>query len=161
MAPHAHPTDRSGAPRRSLALVLATVLLLAPLALGTTAAARSGAEAPATQPAERDAAPLPSPPPLPFADNPDPDQCGIPAPLGGETYGTVTGSYEGELLFPQVHLYDSHLRSAVTGLVPDGTRVRAVLFQQNPTLHYYLVRWAGPEGTVEGWIPAPFLELER
>lgn len=153
MATTVRPPDRRGPAGRSIALVLATALLLAPLALGTIAVGQSAPDAPV--------APLPPPPQLPFADNPDPDQCGIPAPLGDGVYGTVHGRYDGELVFPEVHLYDSHLRAAVTGLVPDGTRVQAVLFQQNPTLHYYLVRWAGPEGTVEGWIPAPFLELER
>lgn len=150
MITRAHPTPGSGFAGRPFALVLAAALLLAPLGLTTTAVAQEGP-----------AAPLPSPPPLPFDDNPDPDQCGIPAPLGDDVFGTVHGRYDGELVFPEVHLYDSHLRAAVTGLVPDGTRVQAVLFQQNPTLNYYLVRWEGPEGTVEGWIPAPFFEPER
>lgn len=105
--------------------------------------------------------PLPAPPPLPFDDNPDPDQCGIPVPLGDAVFGTVRGWHEGQRVFDEVHLYDSHLRSAVTGLVPDGTRVQALLFQENPTLDYYFVRWTAPDGTIEGWLPDPFFELER
>ena len=27
----------------------------------------------------------------------------------------------------------------------------------NPVLNYGFVRWDGPEGTVEGWLPEPFL----
>ncbi|MFO8075377.1 MAG: hypothetical protein R6T85_04585 [Egibacteraceae bacterium] len=39
-------------------------------------------------------------PELPFDDNPDPDQCGIPQPLGDDVRGTVDGRWEGETLFP-------------------------------------------------------------
>ncbi len=100
-------------------------------------------------------------PELPFDDNPDPDQCGIPQPLGDDVRGTVDGRWEGETLFPDVHLYDSHLRSRVTGTIPTGSRVRVEMFQNNPVLNYWYVRWDGPDGTVQGWIPAPFLTVER
>jgi len=100
-------------------------------------------------------------PELPFDDNPDPDQCGIPQPLGDEVRGTVDGRWEGETLFPDVHLYDSHLRSRVTGTIPTGTRVTVEMFQNNPVLNYWYVRWDGPGGGVQGWIPAPFLTVER
>ncbi|MDZ7706887.1 MAG: hypothetical protein U5J97_03130 [Trueperaceae bacterium] len=100
-------------------------------------------------------------PELPFDDNPDPDQCGIPQPLGDDVRGTVDGRWEGETLFPDVHLYDSHLRSRVTGTIPTGTRVTVEMFQNNPVLNYWYVRWNGPGGTVEGWIPGPFLTVER
>ena len=99
-------------------------------------------------------------PELPFDDNPDPDQCGIPQPLGDGVTGVVTGTYEGRLWFEDVHLYDSHLRSAVTGTVPHGSDVRLVMFQNNPVLNYWLVRWEGPDGTVEGWAPDPFVRRD-
>lgn len=96
-------------------------------------------------------------PDLPFDDNPDPDQCGIPQPLGDGVRGTVTGRWQGELLFADVHLYDSHLRAEVTGTVPDGSEVQVLMFQNNPVLNYGFVRWEGPDGAVEGWLPEPFL----
>ena len=99
-------------------------------------------------------------PELPFDDNPDPDQCGIPQPLGDGVEGVVTGTYEGRLVFEDVHLYDSHLRSAVTGTVPHGSSVQLVMFQNNPVLNYWLVRWDGPDGTVEGWAPDPFVRRD-
>jgi len=102
---------------------------------------------------------LPAPPPLPFVDNPDPDQCGIPQPLGEGIVGIVTGVYQGEELFDEVHLYASHFREVVTGLVPSGETVTVTMFQDNPVLNYWFVRWDGPAGPVEGWIPEPFLDL--
>ena len=134
-------------------------LLVLLLALPTTTAA-SGAPGTAPEAAQHAHARLPPPPPLPFDDNPDPDQCGIPTPLGDGVEGTVHGRYDGRLVFERVHLYDSHLRAKVTGLVPDGARVEVVLMQINPTLDFFLVRWEGPQGRVQGWIPAPFLELD-
>jgi hypothetical protein len=115
-----------------------------------------------TQPASSDAPTAASTdvPELPFDDNPDPDQCGIPQPLGDGVTGVVTGRYDGRLWFENVHLYDSHLRSAVTGTVPDGTTVELVMFQNNPVLNYWLVRWEGPDGTVEGWAPDPFVRRD-
>lgn len=100
-------------------------------------------------------------PELPFDDNPDPDRCGIPQPLGDDVRGTVDGRWEGEALFSDVHLYDSHLRSRVTGTIPTGTRVKVEMVQNNPVLDYWYVRWDNPGGTVQGWIPAPFLTVER
>jgi hypothetical protein len=99
-------------------------------------------------------------PELPFDDNPDPDQCGIPQPLGKGVTGVVTGVWQGELRFGDVHLYDSHLRGAVTGTVPHGATVQLVMFQNNPVLDYWLVRWDGPDGPVEGWLPDPFLDRD-
>ena len=49
-------------------------------------------------------APLPSVPPLPFADNPDPTQCGIPAPWGKDDPAWITGIYLGEVVQPVVPL---------------------------------------------------------
>ena len=136
-----------------------TMLLVLLLAVPTTAAA-SGPAGTVTEASPHAQAPLPPPPPLPFDDNPDPDQCGIPTPLGDGVTGSVSGRYDGRLVFERVHLYDSHLRAKVTGLVPDGARVEVVMMQINPTLDFFLVRWEGPDGRVQGWIPAPFLDLD-
>lgn len=99
-------------------------------------------------------------PDLPFDDNPDPDQCGIPTPVGEGMHGTITGEWAGELLFQDVHLYGSHLRNEVTGTVPHGSEVDIRMYQNNPVLDYWYVRWEGPAGPVEGWIPAPFLRRD-
>lgn len=120
----------------------------------TPTAVDPGTEAQATP----DASDVPE---LPFDDNPDPDQCGIPQPLGDDVRGEVTGRWQGELLFGDVHLYDSHLRAEVTGTVPDGSAVQVLVFQNNPVLNYWFVRWEGPEGAVEGWLPEPFLLRDR
>jgi hypothetical protein len=126
------------------------------LLVATLLAASAAAQAPeGAEPARASAVPE-----LPFDDNPDPDQCGIPQPLGDGVAGLVTGVWQGELLFEHVHLYDSHLRSAVTGTVPNGAEVRLVMFQDNPVLNYWLVRWDGPDGRVEGWLPDPFLRRD-
>ncbi len=138
--------------------MLVPVTLLILLLAGPTLASATGSPEPAND-ASPDA-PLPPPPPLPFDDNPDPDQCGIPTPLGDGVTGSVSGRYDGRLVFERVHLYDSHLRAKVTGLVPDGARVEVVMMQINPTLDFFLVRWEGPDGRVQGWIPAPFLDLD-
>lgn len=73
----------------------------------------------------------------------------------------MTGRWQRELPFGDVHLYDSHLRAEVTGTVPDRSEVQVLMFQNNPVLNpvlnYGFVRWDGPEGTVEGWLPEPFL----
>ncbi|CAN5624796.1 hypothetical protein BH23CHL2_BH23CHL2_14310 [soil metagenome] len=104
--------------------------------------------------------PLPTTaPPLPFADNPDPEACGIPREWGRDEPGYVTGHYEGELVQPVVYLYDSHLRREVVGQIPDGGRVEILLSQSNPVLDYYLVRSLDLDEPQEGWIPAPFLDL--
>ncbi len=105
--------------------------------------------------------PLPaSVPPIPFADNPDPEACGIPRPWGKDDPAWLTGMYEGELVQPVVYLYDSHLRGEVVGQVPHGGRVQVILSQSNPVLDYYLVRSLDLATPQEGWVPAPFLSFE-
>lgn len=99
-------------------------------------------------------------PHLPFPDNPDPDACGIPTPWGSSEPAWLDGHYQGELVEPIVHLYDSHLRREIIGRAPSGIEVEVILFQDNPTLNYYLVRTVGLEPPQEGWVPAPFLQLE-
>ena len=101
----------------------------------------------------------PDVPDLPFADNPDPDACGIPRPWGDGGQAWLTGTWEGELIEPEVLLYDSHLRRSITGSAPHGSEVRIVLFQENPTLDYYLVEVVN-DPTQDGWVPAPFLSLD-
>jgi hypothetical protein len=100
-------------------------------------------------------------PDLPFDDNPDPDQCGIPLDWGDKNQAWLTGYYEGELIEPIIHLYDSHLRLEVTAEAPHGTEVEVILFQENPVLDYYLVKVKGQSGPgSEGWIPAPLLSFD-
>ena len=103
----------------------------------------------------------PTVPDLPFPDNPDPSQCGIPVPWGENGQAWLTGMYEGDLVQPVVLLYDSHLRLNITARAPHGSEVDILLFQGNPTLDYYLVKIVGVEGEgSEGWVPAPFLSFE-
>jgi hypothetical protein len=100
-------------------------------------------------------------PDLPFDDNPDPDQCGIPIDWGDENQAWLNGYYEGELIEPIVHLYDSHLRIEVTAEAAHGTEVEVILYQQNPVLDYYLVKIKGQTGPgSEGWVPAPLLSFD-
>jgi len=99
-------------------------------------------------------------PALPFPDNPDPTQCGIPTVWGLDDPAWISGYYQGELVPPMVYLYDSHLRTKVVGQIPHGGCVRIKLSQANPTLHYYLVRSLDLEPIQEGWIPAPFVSFE-
>lgn len=106
--------------------------------------------------AERD----PNVPDLPFADNPDPNQCGIPIRWGSDDPAWLTGSYAGELIQPEVLLYDSHLRLDIAASAPHGSEVEVLLYQQNPVTDYYLVKIKGTEAPNEGWIPAPFLSFE-
>ena len=101
-------------------------------------------------------------PQLPFPDNPDPNECGIP-----QQYGTrnntayLNGVYEDELIQPTVYLYDSHGRSAITAAAEHGTQVEVILFQANPVLDYYFVKIpSAPKGQREGWVPEPFLSFE-
>lgn len=102
----------------------------------------------------------PDVPKLPFDDNPDPDQCGIPVQWGpNDNEGWLTGLWEGDLIQPEVLVYNSHLRVSVTGSAPHGTQVEIVMYQENPVLNYYFVRIPGQPGQ-EGWVPAPFLSLE-
>ena len=99
-------------------------------------------------------------PPLPFPDNPDPEQCGIPTPWGKDDPAWLTGIWQGELVQPVVYLYDSHLRREVVGQIPHGGRVEIQLFQSNPVLHFYRVRSLDLTPVQEGWVPAPFLSHE-
>ena len=96
-------------------------------------------------------------PPLPFPSHNDPSLCGIPQPMGNGVTGTLDGHYQGKLVEPTVYLYDSHLRNAVTGEAPSGTRVQVLYYQSNPTLDYYMVRVHTARGSFDGWVPAPFL----
>lgn len=108
-----------------------------------------------------DAQRSPDVPPLPFADNPDPLQCGIPITWTDDSPAWLSGIYEGELVQPTVYLYDSHLRLNITAQALHGSEVDVLLFQQNPVTNYYLVKIVGAEAPNEGWVPAPFLSFEQ
>ena len=101
-------------------------------------------------------------PNLPFPDNADPAECGIPQPWGtNNNQAWLNGYWEGDLIQPMVYLYDSHGRNIVTAAAPHGTEVQVLLFQSNPTLNFYLVKIPSlPSGINEGWIPEPFLSFE-
>jgi hypothetical protein len=101
----------------------------------------------------------PDVPELPFDDNPDPSACGMPMPWGDDDPAWLTGEWDGELIQPDVLLYDSHLRRSIVGQAPHGAQVTVVLYQQNPTLDYYLVE-SIDDPTQEGWVPAPFLAFD-
>lgn len=103
----------------------------------------------------------PDVPKLPFPDNPDPNQCGIPTPWGEDNQAWLSGIYEGELIQQIVLLYDSHLRFNITAEAPHGSEVEVILYQQNPVTDYYLVKIVGAEMPNEGWVPAPFLSFHR
>lgn len=96
-------------------------------------------------------------PPLPFPSHNDPSLCGIPHPMGDGVTGVLDGHYQGKLVEATVYLYDSHLRTAVTGEAPSGTHVQVLYYQSNPTLDYYMVRVPATTGSFEGWVPAPFV----
>ena len=100
----------------------------------------------------------PDVPQLPFPDNPDPNACGIPAPIG-DFAGWVNGVYDGHVVEPTVFLYDSHERRHITGTVPSGTQVRVQLHQTNPVLDFYYVEADTSSGHQKGWVPAPFLHF--
>jgi len=103
----------------------------------------------------------PDVPDLPFPDNPDPDQCGIPVEWGDDDQAWLNGRYDGELIQPTVYLYDSHLRLSIKAQAPHGTEVQVVLYQENPVTDYYMVQIPGREGPESrGWIPAPLLSFE-
>lgn len=111
-------------------------------------------------PVEYDIERDPDVPKLPFDDNPDPDQCGIPVQWGSSNnQAWLTGMWEGELIQSEVLVYNSHLRVSITGSAPHGTQVEVVMYQQNPVLNYYFVKIPGEPGQ-EGWVPEPFLSLE-
>lgn len=99
-------------------------------------------------------------PPLPFADNPDPSQCGIPTQWGADNQAWLTGIYQGEMVQPVVLLYESHLRFEITARAAHGSKVEVILYQQNPVTDYYLVRIEGAEPPNEGWVPGPFLSFD-
>jgi hypothetical protein len=102
----------------------------------------------------------PDVPSLPFDDNPDPSQCGIPVRWGDANDSAwLSGIWRGELIQPEVLVYDSHLRKSVAGGAPHGTQVEIVLYQENPVLDYYMVRIPGSPEQV-GWVPEPFLSFE-
>ena len=101
----------------------------------------------------------PDVPELPFDDNPDPTQCGIPVQWGANGQAWLTGIWEGDMIQPEVYLYDSHLRIDVTGKAPHGTEVQILLFQENPALDYYFVKVSG-DLNLEGWVPAEFISFE-
>jgi hypothetical protein len=149
-------------PQGRLTHLLFTLALLAP-----SCAVPEGVDAPiasgstlASQPVEYDIERDPDVPSLPFDDNPDPAQCGIPVQWG-ESNATawLSGNWEGELIQSEVLVYDSHLRVSVTGGAPHGTEVTVVLFQENNVLDYYFVRIPG-DPVEEGWVPEPFLSFE-
>jgi hypothetical protein len=99
-------------------------------------------------------------PELPFADNPDPNLCGIPEPWTSDAPAWLSGYYQGQLIQPIVFLYDSHLRRSITGQAASGSQVTILLSQSNPSLNYYLVRTTG-DNPQEGWIPEPFLSFDQ
>lgn len=93
-------------------------------------------------------------PELPFTDNPDANQCGLPVQLN--VRGVLRGVYQGRMYEPQVRLYDSHARLKVVALVESGTPGRALLQVSGPRLNYLLVRVQVKGKTLEGWVPAPY-----
>jgi hypothetical protein len=103
----------------------------------------------------------PDVPVLPFSDNPDPTLCGIPTQWNSSEPAWLTGYYEGELIEPVVHLYDSHMRLNAVTKAPHGAAVKVLLYQSNPYLDYYLVKIEGAELPNEGWVPGPFLSFEK
>ncbi len=101
-------------------------------------------------------------PDLPFPENPDPNECGIPTLWGNaDNQAWLTGYYDGELVQPVVYLYNSHARTAILVEAPSGAEVEILMFQANPVLDYYYVKIVGAEaGQNEGWVPEPFLTFE-
>ncbi|MBK8905412.1 MAG: hypothetical protein IPM53_29790 [Anaerolineaceae bacterium] len=124
-------------------------------AVSTTAQPPAHETAAAWLAANRD----PDVPSLPFPDNPDPDQCGIPTAWGDEGAAWLNGVYEGELVQPTVLLYDSHSRLSIIAKGSHGAQVQVILYQQNPVLDYYLVKIEGAPKPNEGWVPGPFLSF--
>ena len=99
-------------------------------------------------------------PSLPFPDNPDPSQCGIPTQWGPDNQAWLTGIYEGEMVQPVVMLYDSHLRLEIASRAAHGSEVEVILYQQNPVTDYYMVKIVGADPPNEGWVPGPFLSFK-
>lgn len=136
-----------------VAVVVALAIGVVLVATGGEATTSAAGEA--EQVVDRD----PDVPDLPFDDNPDPNQCGIPVQWGDGGQAWLTGIYDGALIQSTVLLYDSHLRKSVVGSAPHGTEVQVVLFQENPVLDYYFVKIPGAQPQ-EGWIPAPLLSFD-
>jgi hypothetical protein len=152
---HVHPWMKATlVVRLSIAVVL-VLLASACSSAATTAIPPAPASSAADVALQRDA----DVPDLPFADNPDPNACGIPTPYGGGT-AWVTGAYRGQMVEPTVLLYDSHERLHVTGSVPSGTPVQVQLYQPNPVLDFYYVQSDTSNGPQKGWVPAPFLQFD-
>jgi hypothetical protein len=103
----------------------------------------------------------PNVPALPFPDNLDPSQCGLPSAWTSAAPAFLTGVYDRVLVEPTVFLYDSHLRQRIVASAPNGAQVKILMAQQNPTLNYYMVEIvdASPPAN-EGWVPAPFVTFE-
>ncbi|HEX6220595.1 MAG TPA: hypothetical protein VF115_05840 [Acidimicrobiia bacterium] len=99
---------------------------------------------------------------MPFDDNPDPSQCGIPVQWGEvNNQAWLSGNWEDELIQPEVLLYESHLRTSVVGGAPHGTEVEIVLFQENPILDYYYVQISTEDtSSSAGWVPEHFLSFD-
>lgn len=151
--------------RAALVPIVAIALVIAACGSRTdmqTAVAGPPIAASASNPVTVHATSLPQPavPVLPFADNPDPTQCGIPMTWGKDDPAWITGLYQGKLIQPVVFLYNSHERREVVGQIPHGGRVRILLSQANPALNYYFVRSLDLQSAQEGWIPAPFVALD-
>ncbi len=100
-------------------------------------------------------------PDLPFLDNPDPGQCGIPIKWGTNDPAWLTGVYEGELIQSDIMLYESHLRLQINGEAPHGSEVTILMFQDNPYTDYYLVETKDAEAPIQGWVPEQLLSFER
>ena len=64
----------------------------------------------------------------------------------------------GELIQPEVLLYDSHQRLGITGSADHGAEVAIILYQENPVLDYYFVEVVGHGD--KGWIPDHFLSFD-
>jgi hypothetical protein len=140
--------------------LVAAILAAAVLAIGALSArAAANADDPLVLPGPDAPIAIPA---FVFEDNPDPDQCGIPQPMGSGYTGTLHGSVDGEVVEPMVYLYDSHLRAEVRGQVRAGSVVEVVMYQLNPVLDYYFVRFRADDGrSVEGWVPAPLLDVHE
>ena len=135
-------------------LLLASTACSGPAATTSTVLPEASVSGPTPTSIERDS----DVPQLPFPDNPDPNACGIPVPMG-DYAGWVNGVYQGQMVEPTVRLYDSHERLHITGSVPSGTQVHVQLRQSNPVLDFYYVEADTPAGHQKGWVPAPFLEF--
>ena len=147
--------SRFAAAKHPMVIAALAALAIGVVLITTGGDSPSSAAGGAEQVVSRD----PDVPDLPFDDNPDPDQCGIPVQWGDGGQAWLTGVYEGTLIQRTVLLYDSHLRKSVVGSAPHGAEVQVVLFQENPVLDYYFVKIPGAQPQ-EGWIPAPFLSFK-